>query len=188
MVQILAKPITLTEFLAKPETKPASEFIDGQIITKPMPQGRHSTIQGELLRVINAVVKPSRTAWAFPELRCTFADRSTVQDIAVFKWERIPTNDDGTVADKILIAPDWTIEILSTDQSSSRVTRNILHCLNHGTEMGWLIDPSEQMVFVHTAQQPTQCLENTSDFIPVPSFGQELSITLGQIFGWLQVN
>jgi Uma2 family endonuclease len=188
MVQILAKPITLTEFLAKPETKSASEFIGGQIITKPMRQGRHSTIQGELLRAINDVVKPSRTAWAFPELRCTFADRSIVPDIAVFQWQRIPTNNDGTVADKILIAPDWTIEILSPDQSSSRVTRNILSCLSHGTEMGWLIDPSEQIVFAHTAQQPTQCLENTNDFIPVPSFAQELQLTLGEIFGWLRVN
>jgi len=32
MVQTPAKPITLAEFLTLPETKPASEFIDGQII------------------------------------------------------------------------------------------------------------------------------------------------------------
>jgi Uma2 family endonuclease len=48
MVQTSAKPITLDEFLQLPETKPASEYIDGQIIQKPMPQGQHSTIQGEL--------------------------------------------------------------------------------------------------------------------------------------------
>jgi Uma2 family endonuclease len=54
--------------------------------------------------------------------------------------------------------------------------------------MGWLIDPSEQMVFVHIAQQPTQCLEHTGDFIPMPSFSQELQLTICQIFDWLQVN
>ncbi len=30
------KPITVDEFLALPKTKPASEFVDGQITQKPM--------------------------------------------------------------------------------------------------------------------------------------------------------
>jgi Uma2 family endonuclease len=40
----VAKPssITLEEFLKLPETKPASEYIDGEIIQKPMPKTRHS--------------------------------------------------------------------------------------------------------------------------------------------------
>jgi len=44
MVQTPVKTLTLTEFLELPETKPACEFIDGMIIQKPMPQGKHSTI------------------------------------------------------------------------------------------------------------------------------------------------
>ncbi|MEO0886876.1 MAG: Uma2 family endonuclease, partial [Cyanobacteria bacterium J06648_10] len=39
MVQAPTKPLTLDGFLALPETKPASEFINGRIIQKPMPQG-----------------------------------------------------------------------------------------------------------------------------------------------------
>jgi len=31
-------PLTLEEFLTLPETKPASEFINGEIVQKPMPQ------------------------------------------------------------------------------------------------------------------------------------------------------
>ncbi len=69
MVQTPAKPLTLEEFLKLPETEPASEYVDGQIIQKPMPQGEHSTIQGELIIAINAVVKPKKVARAFPELR-----------------------------------------------------------------------------------------------------------------------
>ena len=45
MVQTPTKPVTLDEFLKLPETKPASEFIDGQIIQKPMPQGKHSSVR-----------------------------------------------------------------------------------------------------------------------------------------------
>ena len=67
-----------------PETEPASEYIDGEIIHKPMPQGKHSVIQGELVSTINTVVKSRRIARAFPELRCTFGGRSIVPDVSVF--------------------------------------------------------------------------------------------------------
>ena len=55
MVQTPSKTLMLEDFLKIPETKPASEYIDGQVIHKPMPQGKHSTIQGELVTTINAV-------------------------------------------------------------------------------------------------------------------------------------
>jgi len=53
MVKLSTQNLTLEEFPKLPETKPASEYINGQIIQKPMPQGKHSTIQGELVTSIN---------------------------------------------------------------------------------------------------------------------------------------
>ena len=67
--------LMLAEFLARPETKLASEFVDGKVIQKPMPQGEHSTLQGELCDRINQVAKTQKLAYAFPELRCTFGYR-----------------------------------------------------------------------------------------------------------------
>jgi Uma2 family endonuclease len=84
MVQVPAKPLTLEAFLQLPETKPASEFVDGQIIQKPMPQGNHSTVQLDLGAAINLALKSQHIARAYTELRCTFSDRSLVPDIAVF--------------------------------------------------------------------------------------------------------
>ena len=69
MLQTLVQPLTLENFLQLPETEPGSEFIDGQIIQKPMPQGKHSAIQMELGTAINAVVRSPKIARAFPELR-----------------------------------------------------------------------------------------------------------------------
>jgi Uma2 family endonuclease len=185
MVQVPSKTLTLEEFLQQPETKPASEYIDGQIIQKPMPQGKHSTIQGELVPAVNTVVKPNRIARAFPELRCTFGGRSTVPDIAVFIWNRIPRDENGEVANTFLIAPDWTIEILSPDQSQTKVTKNILHCLKHGTQMGWLIDPDEQTVFVYRPKQETEGFDELDALLPVPSFASELRLTVRNLFAWL---
>jgi Uma2 family endonuclease len=185
MVQTPSKFITLDEFLKLPETKPASEYIEGKIIQKPMPQGKHSAIQGEFVPVINSVVKPQRIARAFPELRCTFGGRSTVPDITVFIWSRIPRDENGEIANTFPIAPDWTIEILSPDQSQTKVTKNILHCLKHGSKMGWLIDPDEQTVFVYRPQQETEVFDEPDALIPVPSFASELQLTIQDLFSWL---
>ena len=78
------QPLTLEEFLKLPETKPASEYINGEIIQKPMPKGRHSRLQGKVCNSINQVAEDEKIAYAFPELRCTFGGRSIVPDIAVF--------------------------------------------------------------------------------------------------------
>lgn len=185
MVQTPAKPITLDEFLALPETKPASEYINGKITQKPLPPGKHSTIQGELIITLNGSLKPAKTARAFPELRCTFGGRSTVPDVAVFTWARIPRDSDGAIADSFQAAPDWTIEILSPDQSHTRVTRNILHCLDNGTQLGWLIDPSEQSIFAYYPQQQPAFFEDLNAVLPVPDFAQSFRLTLGELFGWL---
>lgn len=185
MIQAPSRTLTLAEFLQLPETKPATEYIDGQIIQKPMPQGKHSVIQGELVPTINGVVKQQRIARAFPELRCTFGGRSTVPDVAVFVWNRIPRDKNGEIANTFSASPDWTIEILSPEQSQTRVTKNILHCLQHGTEVGWLIDPKEQTVFVYRPKQEPEALDAPDQVVPVPSFAKELKLTIKELFDWL---
>ena len=185
MVTTPAQNITLQEFLALPETKPASEYLDGKIIQKPVPKGKHSTIQAELIIALNGSLKPQKVARAFPELRCTFGGRSTVPDVTVFSWDRIPRDENGEIADFFLAAPDWTIEILSPDQSHTRVTKNILHCLDNGTQLGWLIDPSEQSIFAYYPKQQPRFFEDSSDVLPVPDFAKSFQLTLGQLFRWL---
>jgi Uma2 family endonuclease len=184
MATTLHKPITLAEFLKLPETKPASEFIDGQICQKPMPQGKHSRLQLKLCNGINQVAEEQQIALAFPELRCTFGTRSIVPDVSVFTWSRIPFDSDGEVENTFNIYPDWTIEILSPAQSTTKVIRNILHCLKHGTQLGWLIDPDERLILVFSPDK--QPVEMTGDeHLPVPEFLQ-LDITVAQVFQWLK--
>lgn len=185
MVQTPTKPLTLEEFMRLPETEPASEYIDGVIFQKPMPQGEHSVIQTELAPAINLVVKPLMIARAFTELRCTFGGRSTVPDIAVFLWDRIPRQENGGVANIFALAPDWTIEILSPNQSQTKVTQNILHCLQHGTQMGWLIDLEEPAVFVYLRDQSPTFYDKPDTILPVPEFAQGFTLTINDLLHWL---
>ncbi|NJP12298.1 MAG: Uma2 family endonuclease [Leptolyngbyaceae cyanobacterium RU_5_1] len=161
-----SQPISLEEFLKLPETKPASEYIDGQIFQKPMPKTRHSRLQGKLVTTVNAEVEERRIALAFPELRCTCGGRSIVPDIAVLAWSRIEFDRNGEPIDDVFIAPDWTIEILSPNQSPNRVTGNILHCIHHGCRLGWLLDPDDRSVLIFLPKQEPRFCEG-SDRLPV---------------------
>ncbi len=185
MVQTPIKPLTLEGFLALPATKPASEYINGTITQKPMPQGEHSAIQTELSTAINLHLKPSKIARAFTELRCTFGGRSIVPDLSVFLWENIPRKENGGVENIFSIAPDWTVDILSSDQSQNKVIKNILHCLQHGTQMGWLIDPSDRSVFVYGLDRTTVVCEQPSATLPMPEFAADFNLTVKELFDWL---
>ncbi|WP_366853773.1 Uma2 family endonuclease [Microcoleus sp. PH2017_22_RUC_O_B] len=141
---IATERITVEEFLKLPETKPASEYIQGEIVQKPLPKTKHSLLRSRTCNEINQVTETPKIAYAFPELRCTFGGRSIVPDISVLLWEQIQFDESGELVDNVLIAPYWAIEILSPEQSSNRVTKKIIHCLEHGCQLGWLVDPGDR--------------------------------------------
>jgi Uma2 family endonuclease len=185
MIRTPTHPLTLEAFLQLPETKPASEFIHGQIIQKPMPQGEHSTLQGELVTTINAIAKSQKIACAFPELRCTFGGASIVPDVAVFRWQRIPRSASGRVANRFELYPDWAIEILSPDQSQTKVLENLLHCSQHGTELGWLLAPDDESILAVFPESRVKFYRG-SETLPILE-GIALSLSPAEIFSWLDL-
>lgn len=181
---IASTKVTLAEFLSMPETKPASELINGQIRQKTMPQTEHSRIQYKLCAAINQVAEAAKLACAFPELRCVCGSDVIVPDVAVLRWERILLEQDGRLAKRFDIYPDWSIEILSPDQRRSQVLPKLMNCCQQGTELGWLIDPSEEAVWVVTPDRQIEIFAEDR-LLPV-MLGVELSLTTAQIFGWLK--
>ena len=175
--------LTLEAFLELPETRPASEFINGKIIQKPVPQGEHSRLQGKLCAAINQAAEPSQIAYAFPELRCSFGGESIIPDVAVFRWQRIPRQPSGRVLNRFSLYPDWSIEILSPNQSQTKVLGNLLHCAQQGTELGWLIDPEEETVLVVWPDQRVQLLQEDAHLPVITAL--DLTLTVNQIFSWL---
>ncbi len=183
----LSSKLSLEEFLQLPETKPASEYVDGKIYQKPMAQGKHSIIQTELSSAINQIGKSKKLALALTELRCTFGERSLVPDITVFEWSRIPTDENGEIANRFESYPDWTIEILSPDQFPNRVINKIIFCINQGTKLGWFIDINDKSVMVF---QPNQLpvVKYDNDKLPVLDVFAHWQIRAADIFSWLKVN
>ncbi|QDZ40790.1 Uma2 family endonuclease [Euhalothece natronophila Z-M001] len=179
--------LSLEEFLKLPETKPAQEYIDGKIYQKSMPNGKHSRLQTRLATEINQVAEGQGLASAFTELRCTFSGRSIVPDITVFTWDKIPINEAGEIENTFNIAPNWTIEILSPEQSSTRVINNILFCLDQGSELGWLIDPDEKLVMTFFPEQQPKAYQNHNDILPYLSILPEFKLSVETIFSYLKL-
>ncbi|MEH2257950.1 Uma2 family endonuclease [Nostoc sp.] len=183
---IASKPqLTLDEFLKLPETEPASDFINGEIIQKPMPQGEHSLLRSESYHVINQIIERQKIALALPELRCTFGGAAIVPDVSVFRWDRIPKTPSGRIANRFEIHPDWAIEILSPEQRLKKVLSKLLHCSRNGTELGWLINPEDESVLGIFPGQRVELYEGT-DKLPILE-GIELELTVEQVFGWLSL-
>ncbi|BAU11142.1 hypothetical protein LEP3755_16350 [Leptolyngbya sp. NIES-3755] len=177
--------LTLEAFLKLPnlEDSPAWEYIDGVALQKPMPKTRHAILQKRLL---SAIDNSSDEYTALPELRCTFGGRSIVPDVAVIAWNRFQTNEVGEPEDNFLEAPDWSVEILSPDQTATRVIDNILHCLQHGCKLGWMLDPDDYSILVFAPQREPVVYRGNRQ-IPVLA---EISLTLtpAEIFNWLKIN
>ena len=182
--------LSLNDFLAIPETKPASEYINGIISQKPMPKGKHSRIQSRLAREIDLFAEEKKIALALTELRCTFAERSLVPDIAVIRWENLPKDEDGEIADRFERHPDWVIEILSPDQSAITVMEKIIFCLEHGTELGWLIDPQAKSISVFQPSGLPQIYSierrPKDSMVAIAGF-EDWQLSITNLFEWLKV-
>jgi Uma2 family endonuclease len=187
MVATPVKNIILESFLALPETKPASEYINGQIVQKPMPQGKHSLLRMKILTYINSILMESKIAIALPELRCTIDGRSIVPDVVILENKNIPRDEDGEISNVVTTPPNWVIEILSPDQSTTKVIKNIIHCLECGTEVGWLIDPAEKTIFIYQKDRQVQIIDILDKELLVPTFAQSVKLTAGEIFNWLKL-
>lgn len=179
-----AQNITLEEFLKLSwiEDSPAWEYIDGRGIQKPMGGGKHSALQKRLVAAIDQV---SEQYEAFPELRCTFGDRSVVPDVVVVANDQIPLDENGDIVGSgIRFAPPWIIEILSPDQSQTRVTGNILYCLKHGSRLAWLLDPEERSILVYRPDRLPDLLVEDEQLPVLENIALDLSVN--QVFSWLR--
>src|SRR5579871_1455568 len=86
--------LTIEEFLAQRETKPASEYAGGEVLQKPMPDGPHAAIQGFLFYVLYPFLARTGLGRVFTELRCVFGppggERTYVPDLVYVSTAHLP--------------------------------------------------------------------------------------------------
>jgi Uma2 family endonuclease len=143
---VIPRALTLQQFVELPEEEPPLEFAEGVVTQKVSPRGQHSALQAELIERLNEAARPQKAARAFPELRATFAGASRVPDIAVYRWDRIPRDESGRIANDFFDPPDIAIEIVSPEQSVNALVRRCLWYVAHGVHVALLVDPADESV------------------------------------------
>ncbi len=151
MMTTATKPgLTLEQFEARPDTKPASEFVCGEVFRKPMPNGMHAVIQRLLAMLLGRFIEQTGGGEAGSEWRCTFGPpsdiRSYVPDYIYITEERVPAD----LGESFRAAPDLAVEILSPNDRPGRLLRKVLFYLRHGVRMVWVIDPKRRSVTIYT--------------------------------------
>ena len=180
------KQLTLEEFLKLPEEEPPLEYEDGRITRKVLPKGKHSRLQLRLVDLVNRATVPANLACAFVELRRAFGGRSPVPDVSIYRWERIPLDADGEVANDFSEPPDVVAEIVSPDQSVMSLVRRCLWYVAHGVKVALPIDPSDKGVLVFRPGQIPESLDANSQ-IDLSQAIQGLVIDAGELFAALKL-
>jgi Uma2 family endonuclease len=175
----IAQRLTLEQFLALPETKPALEYdSNGGVKQKVAPRPKHSRLQGTLIAQFASFAEPRKLAMAFPELRTTFAGASYVPDVAVFTWDRLPLDPSGELADECHMPPDIAIEIVSPGESAAALARRCEWYVQHGVRLAVLLDPRPRGTRVRTFRRELE---------PV-SLGPAGRIDFGEIVPGFQIS
>jgi len=143
--------ITLDEFLALPEQKPALEYIDGEVVQKMAPVTEHVILQLQFRDLVDGFGRPRKLARAFPELRESYAGKSTIPDVSVFTWARLPRTPGGGWSNEVGEPPDLTFEVLSPGQSATDLLVRCLWYVANGVRVALYADPSRRVVVAFRA-------------------------------------
>jgi Uma2 family endonuclease len=182
----VSQPLTLDEFLLLPEEKPAMEYVDGEVAQKVSPQGRHAMLQAWLSGGINAFSFPRKLAIAFTELRSRFAGSAPVPDISVYRWDRIPRDQNGEISDRFEEAPDLAVAIVSPEQSANSLVRRCLWYVANGVRVALLVDPDDSSVIRFRPAEPTVALRG-SERIELDDVLPGFQLTVNELFGALRL-
>lgn len=187
MTTTRARTMTLEEFLALPERKPALEYADGEVTRKVSPKAQHARSQSKLWEFFNQFGERRRLAMAFTEARSTWSELSQVPDVSVYRWERIPRTPDGEIADDLWEPPDIAVEVLSPGQSLRDQIAKCRRYVSRGVPLALLVNPRRERsvrLFRDKGSEERLTGDDQIDFGPVlPG----LTLTVRDLFATLRI-
>ncbi len=141
-----------------PETKPATELIDGRLVQKMSPKFRHQELELRWTLALLAwthgrgrVASEWRHEFTAPGHR--FA--SLVPDVAYLNPEAVEALGPAA-SESPELAPDIAVEILSVGESESRLKWKIGAYLAAGTKVVFVVDPPRRTVVAHARDGVTR--------------------------------
>ena len=178
--------LTLEEFLALPEEKPALEYANGVVTQKVSPKSEHSILQVAFVALF-LPLQQARIARVFTELRTTFAGRSPVPDVALIRWERIQRTSAGRPVSDVTIPPDLAIEIISPGETLRELEAKCRWYVDNGVTVALLVNHHDESIRVFRLGQATETWRH-SGRIDLADVVPGLAVVLEDLFGALNLD
>jgi len=143
---------TLEDWLAQPEDA-GYELIDGELIQKSSPSGRHAKGQIRIGGVIDGFfgTRPARPNglggwWFGTEPDIMLGEDGFRPDVAGWRRDRheAPPTDRP-----ILVRPDWICEVLSKSNRKHDTRIKLNYYFRAGIDHYWVVDPDERFLTVY---------------------------------------
>jgi Uma2 family endonuclease len=153
--------LTAEEFMQLPDPPDGShqELVRGRIETMPPPQGRHGIICSKIDRRLGTFVETNQLGWVTANDAGVILgqDPDTVRgpDIAYYSRQRVPEVPDGY----FLVPPDLAVEVVSPNDTHTRVQTKVREYLRASVPLVWVVDPEGRTVTVYRARDRWRILE-----------------------------
>ncbi len=134
-----------------PETKPATELIDGRLVQKMSPKRRHQELEMRwtlALRAWGGDAGDAYHEWRHEFRAPGYSFASLVPDIAYLSRESLEALRPAA-SEAPPRAPEIAVEILSTGESERHLTWKIGAYLAAGTRVVFVVDPPRRTVVAH---------------------------------------
>ena len=128
-----------------PQTKPATEWVNGRALQKMNPRERHGRAQSAFLVALLEWSREHGSGRVCPEWDFRLAPpgeprRPLVPDVAYLSYGRVSYDDDDAASIPI-VAPNAVVEVLSPGDARRDVEEKVRVYIASGTEVVFIVDP-----------------------------------------------
>lgn len=150
-MSLKTRPMSADEFLALPDDGLRHELIRGEVLTMPLPGGRHGAIAMEIAWQLNSHVKLRGLGRIYAAETGFLIERNpdTVRgaDVAFVRSERLPLI---VQPDKhVPFAPDLAVEVVSPSDRPAEIRDKVRAWLAAGAHAVWVVAVKDRSVTVH---------------------------------------
>ncbi len=149
------KLVTAEELWQMPEPEDGSryELLQGELIQMTPAGGRHGETTLAVGTLLRTFVKDKRLGRVVSNDTGVFTEKDPdtvlAPDLAYWSRQRLPEMPERFVE----VPPDLAVEVVSPGDSQSYVHRNVLHYLDHGVSLVWVVDPKTRTVTVYRSRR-----------------------------------
>lgn len=137
------RPATLKDFLAIPSHERFHEILEGELVRKAMPTGRHGLVQGRLRELLGSYDDGSLRRqpggwWLMMESEILLPREQVVRpDLVGWRCERMP---EVPAEFPLRLRPDWVCEVVSPSDARRDTVIKFRDYAQAGIPYYWLVD------------------------------------------------